>query len=77
MDTKKRFSAKWRDLLTEIQAAFPSPWKETGDDQIFENTFLSAESMGNRTVSLPLYPSLKPEEVLHVVDVLKSAINDN
>ncbi len=35
-------SAKWRNLIKEIQTAFPSPWKELGEDQIFENTFLNA-----------------------------------
>lgn len=39
-----RYAARWRNLLTDIQAAFPSPWKEAGDDQIFEHTFLSAVS---------------------------------
>src|SRR4030042_6999151 len=36
------FSAKGRSHLKTIQSAFPSPWKETGEDQIFENTFLHA-----------------------------------
>ena len=40
-------TAKWRTTLKEIQAAFPSPWKEAGDDQIFEHTFLSAVSQLN------------------------------
>ena len=44
LDPKGRYSAKWRDVLTGIQSAFPSPWKEAGDDQVFENTFLSAVS---------------------------------
>ncbi|MFH1100732.1 MAG: cyclic nucleotide-binding domain-containing protein [Methanobacteriota archaeon] len=38
----KNISAKWRSHLKIIQSAFPSPWKEEGDDQIFENTFLQA-----------------------------------
>lgn len=38
----KRIDAKWRQHIKTIQASFPSPWKEEGDDQIFENTFLSA-----------------------------------
>ncbi len=33
---------KWRIHLKEIQSAFPSPWREVGNDQIFENTFLNA-----------------------------------
>ena len=33
---------KWRILMKTIQSAFPSPWREVGDDQIFENTFFDA-----------------------------------
>jgi L-2,4-diaminobutyrate decarboxylase len=39
-----RIDAKWRQHIKTIQAAFPSPWKEEGDDQVFEHTFLSAVS---------------------------------
>ena len=46
LDESKRFYNKegdnWRNILKTIQASFPSPWKEAGDDQIFENTFHSA-----------------------------------
>ena len=38
-------SAKWRNLIKEIQTAFPSPWKEAGEDQNFENTFLRAVNL--------------------------------
>ena len=44
---QKRVKAKWRALLTTIQKAFPSPWKEEGDDRVFENTFLSAVAQLN------------------------------
>jgi glutamate/tyrosine decarboxylase-like PLP-dependent enzyme len=39
---QNQISAKWRVLLKSIQSSFPSPWKEAGEDQIFENTFLNA-----------------------------------
>jgi len=40
--------ARWRVLLKTIQSSFPSPWREEGDDQIFENTFLNAVSQLNQ-----------------------------
>jgi len=40
--------ARWRILLKTIQAVFPSPWKEEGDDQIFEQTFLNAVGQLNQ-----------------------------
>ncbi len=36
------FKAEWRNKLKIIQSAFPSPWREIGDDKIFENNFLKA-----------------------------------
>jgi len=44
---QKRVEAKWRNLLAIIQKAFPSPWKEEGDDRVFENTFLNAVAQLN------------------------------
>lgn len=44
----KGSAAKWRDKMKILQAAFPSPWRETGKDQIFENTFLSAVALLNQ-----------------------------
>ena len=43
-----QISAKWRTLLKNIQKSFPSPWREEGDDQIFENTFLTAVAKLNK-----------------------------
>ena len=40
--------AKWRVLLKTIQSSFPSPWREEGDDQIFELTFLNAVTQLNQ-----------------------------
>ena len=44
-DKSERKSKKWRQKLKGLQAAFPSPWKEVGKDQIFENTFLNAVAL--------------------------------
>jgi len=44
---QKRVEAKWCNLLAIIQKAFPSPWKEEGDDRVFENTFLNAVAQLN------------------------------
>jgi L-2,4-diaminobutyrate decarboxylase len=35
-------SENWRQQMKILQSAFPSPWKEEGKDQVFENTFLTA-----------------------------------
>jgi glutamate/tyrosine decarboxylase-like PLP-dependent enzyme len=40
--------AKWRTHLKIIQSAFPSPWREVGDDRVFEHTFLSAVGQLNK-----------------------------
>jgi glutamate/tyrosine decarboxylase-like PLP-dependent enzyme len=39
-----RNQPKWREISKTIQDAFPSPWKEAGEDQNFENIFHSAVS---------------------------------
>jgi L-2,4-diaminobutyrate decarboxylase len=38
-------SEKWRNKMKVLQSAFPSPWKEVGKDQIFENTFHNAVTL--------------------------------
>src|SRR5258706_13807325 len=40
-----KFTAKWRSLLKTLQTTFPSPWKEVGEEQSFENTFLTAVAL--------------------------------
>jgi glutamate/tyrosine decarboxylase-like PLP-dependent enzyme len=59
MSSNEINSAKWRTLIKEIQNAFPSPWKESGDDQIFENTFLSAVSQLNNMKHPRIYKEQK------------------
>ncbi len=39
-----------------------------------EGTFPIAENIGNRTISLPLYPLLKDEEVEYVIETVKKEI---
>jgi len=51
--------ARWRILLKTIQAAFPSPWKEEGDDQIFEQTFLNAVGQLNKMKHPRMYQEQK------------------
>jgi len=51
--------AKWRSLLKDIQKSFPSPWKEEGDDQIFENTFLNAVAELNKMKHPRMYQEQK------------------
>ena len=51
--------AKWRNLLKIIQKAFPSPWREKGDDQIFEHTFLSAVAQLNNMKHPRMYHEQK------------------
>lgn len=46
--TDSFLQAKWRNLMSEIQKGFPSPWKEIPKDQIFENTFGNAISEINK-----------------------------
>ncbi len=58
-DTSTRLSEKWRILLKSIQTSFPSPWKEEGDDQIFENTFLNAVSQLNNMKHPRIYQEQK------------------
>ena len=55
----KRIEAEWRSLLKTIQTAFPSPWREEGDDQIFENTFLSAVAQLNKMKHPRMYQEQK------------------
>ena len=55
----KRIETKWRIRLKEIQSAFPSPWKEEGDDQIFENTFLNAVTQLNKLKHPRMYQEQK------------------
>ena len=43
-----QFDTKWREKLKSIQESFPSPWREEGDDQIFEHTFLDAVGQLNK-----------------------------
>jgi glutamate/tyrosine decarboxylase-like PLP-dependent enzyme len=38
-------SARWRNQLKVLQAAFPSPWRDLGEDQSFESTFRLAISL--------------------------------
>jgi L-2,4-diaminobutyrate decarboxylase len=40
-------SARWRGELKLLQAAFPSPWQDAGEDQSFEATFRSAVALLN------------------------------
>jgi glutamate/tyrosine decarboxylase-like PLP-dependent enzyme len=54
-----RSSTQWRNLLKIIQSAFPSPWKEAGDDQIFEHTFLSAVSQLDKMKHPRIYKEQK------------------
>jgi L-2,4-diaminobutyrate decarboxylase len=54
-----QFSAKWRRQLKTIQSSFPSPWREEGDDQIFENTFLSAVGQLNKMKHPRIYKEQK------------------
>ena len=54
-----QLSAKWRRRLKTIQSSFPSPWKEEGDDQIFENTFLSAVGQLNKMKHPRIYKEQK------------------
>ena len=58
-DEMMKISAKWRILLKNIQKAFPSPWREEGDDQIFENTFLSAVGQLNKMKHPRMYQEQK------------------
>jgi dTDP-4-amino-4,6-dideoxygalactose transaminase len=39
-----------------------------------EGDFPIAENIGNRTISLPLYPSLGEEDVVHIVNTLKEIL---
>jgi L-2,4-diaminobutyrate decarboxylase len=55
----KQISAKWRSHLKIIQSAFPSPWKEEGDDQILENTFLNAINQLNKMKHPRIYKEQK------------------
>ena len=55
----KQISAKWRDNLRIIQSVFPSPWKEEGDDQIFENTFQDAINQLNKLKHPRIYKEQK------------------
>jgi dTDP-4-amino-4,6-dideoxygalactose transaminase len=41
-----------------------------------EGDYPKAEDIGKRTISLPLYPSLKKEDVRHIVNVLKKKLYD-
>ena len=41
-------SARWRSHLKILQAAFPSPWREAGEDASFENTVRAALVLLNR-----------------------------
>jgi dTDP-4-amino-4,6-dideoxygalactose transaminase len=41
-----------------------------------EGDFPVSEDIGKRTISLPLYPSLKNNEIIYVVESLKSIINN-
>ena len=59
LNTSMTLSAKWRSLLKLIQSSFPSPWKEEGDDQIFENTFLSAVGQLNKMKHPRIYQEQK------------------
>jgi L-2,4-diaminobutyrate decarboxylase len=52
-------STKWRSLLKSIQSSFPSPWKEEGNDQVFENTFLSAVGQLNKMKHPRMYQEQK------------------
>ena len=52
-------SAEWRNKLKVIQSGFPSPWRETGDDKIFENTFLSAVSQLDKMKHPRMYQEQK------------------
>jgi len=36
---------RWRDYMRVLRTSFPSPWSETGKDQVFENTFMHAVSL--------------------------------
>ena len=47
-DISNQTEAKWRNQLKIIQKSFPSPWREEGDDQVFENTFYKAVSELNK-----------------------------
>ena len=58
-DEMMKISAKWRILLRNIQKSFPSPWREEGDDQIFENTFLSAVGQLNKMKHPRMYQEQK------------------
>jgi len=58
-DTSMKISARWRNLLKSIQSSFPSPWKEEGNDQVFENTFLSAVSQLNKMKHPRMYQEQK------------------
>ncbi len=39
------FSTEWRNRMKILQSAFPSPWRESKKDQVFENTFLNAVAL--------------------------------
>ncbi|KYK24159.1 hypothetical protein AYK25_06300 [Thermoplasmatales archaeon SM1-50] len=58
-DTSMKISAKWRILLQSIQSSFPSPWKEEGDDQVFEKTFLNAVGQLNKMKHPRMYQEQK------------------
>jgi len=58
-DKNANISAKWRNLLKNIQTVFPSPWSEEGEDQIFENMFLNAICQLNKLKHPRLYHEQK------------------
>lgn len=39
-----------------------------------EGSFPVAENIGNRTISLPLYPKLQYEEIMYVIDIVREVI---
>ena len=50
---------KWRIQLKTIQSSFPSPWREVGNDQIFENTFFDAVSQLDKMKHPRMYEEQK------------------
>jgi len=54
-----QIDTKWRKQLKSIQNAFPSPWREEGDDQIFEHTFLDAVGQLNKMKHPRIYQKQK------------------
>ncbi len=50
---------RWRDLMRELRKAFPSPWREEGEDQVFENTFMQAVALLDRMKHPRIYEEQK------------------